>query len=78
MITRQLSKFHKNPVQHDRTKHVEVDRHFIKHNLEKNIISFPHVKSENQLADMLTKAVSTPRFEQSIVKLNMVDPYLPT
>ncbi|RVW68323.1 Retrovirus-related Pol polyprotein from transposon TNT 1-94 [Vitis vinifera] len=33
-----------NRVQHDRTKHVEVDRHFIKYNLETNTIRFPFVK----------------------------------
>lgn len=35
-----------NPVQHDRTKHVEVNRHFIKEKLEAGIIQFPFVKSE--------------------------------
>ena len=34
-----------NPVQHDRTKHVEVDRHFIKEKLEANLIEVPHVRS---------------------------------
>ena len=67
-----------NPVQHDRTKHIEIDRHFIKQNLEERIISFPFVRSEEQLADMLTKGVSTKCFEESIVKLGMVDIYLPT
>lgn len=47
-----------NPVQHDRTKHVEVDRHFIKEKLESCIIKFPFVNSENQLADIPTKTVS--------------------
>ncbi|BBH02590.1 HXXXD-type acyl-transferase family protein [Prunus dulcis] len=46
-----------NPVQHDRTKHVEVDRHFIKEKIEKKIIRLLFVKSEDQLADILTKAV---------------------
>ena len=36
-----------NPVQHDRTKHVEVDRHFIKEKLEDEIIRLPHVRSED-------------------------------
>ena len=48
-----------NSVQHDRTKHVEVDRHFIKEKLTNGIISVPFVKSEDQLADILTKAVSS-------------------
>ena len=34
-----------NPIQHDRTKHVEVDRHFIKEKLDGNIIQFACVKS---------------------------------
>ncbi|KAK3005339.1 hypothetical protein RJ639_015952 [Escallonia herrerae] len=54
-----------NPVQHDRTKHVEVDRHFIKEKLEAKIIRFPFVKSEEQLADILTKAVSSKVFHNS-------------
>ena len=48
--------FH-NPIQHDRTKHVEVDRHFIRHNLKEKIIWFSFVKSKDQLAYILTKAV---------------------
>ncbi|WMV50485.1 hypothetical protein MTR67_043870 [Solanum verrucosum] len=36
-----------NPVQHDRTKHVEIDRYFIREKLDQNIIHFPFVKSES-------------------------------
>lgn len=31
-----------NPVQHDKTKHVEVDQDFIKDHLEKKTINLPH------------------------------------
>lgn len=67
-----------NPVQHDRTKHVEVDRHFIKEKLNQKIIQFPFVKSEDQLADVLTKAVSRKVFQNVISKLSMLDIYAPT
>jgi hypothetical protein len=67
-----------NPVQHDRTKHVEVDRHFIKEKLEAGIIIFPFVKSEDQLADILTKAVASNVFDVSLDKLGMCDIHAPT
>ncbi|KAF6161704.1 hypothetical protein GIB67_029148 [Kingdonia uniflora] len=46
-----------NPIQHDRMKHVEVDRFFIRENIDKGCIYFPFVKSEYQLAYILTKGV---------------------
>ena len=67
-----------DPVQHDRTKHVEVDRHFIKENLEAKIIRFPFVKSKYQLADILTKAVSSKEFHNSLNKLCIRDLYAST
>lgn len=67
-----------NPVQHDRTKHVEVDRHFIKQKLEAKIVQFPFVRSYNQLADVLTKAVSSKTFYSSLDKLGIGDIYAPT
>lgn len=39
-----------NPVQHDRTKHVEIDRFFIKEKLDERIIKITHVSSANQVA----------------------------
>jgi hypothetical protein len=67
-----------NPVQHDRTKHVEIDRHFIKEKLEAGIISFPFVRSEFQLADVLTKGVASRVFNESLFKLGMCDIHAPT
>ncbi|KAL6272712.1 hypothetical protein ACE6H2_023404 [Prunus campanulata] len=66
-----------NPVQHDRTKHVEVNRHFIKEKIEKKIIRLPFVKSEDQLADILTKAVCSRVFYDSLTKLGIGDVYAP-
>lgn len=67
-----------NPVQHDRTKHVEVDRHFIKEKLDEGLVAIPFVRSEEQLADVLTHAVSEKVFWDSLDKLGIGDIYAPT
>ena len=67
-----------NPVQHDRTKHVEVDRHFMKEKLTDAIISVPFVKSEDRLVDILTKTVSSRVLYSTLVKLGIRDIYAPT
>nr|GEY53796.1 putative ribonuclease H-like domain-containing protein [Tanacetum cinerariifolium] len=59
-----------NPVQHDRTKHIQVDRHCIKEKLEAGIIELQFVKSSDQLVDILTKVVGTDIFHKCLSKLN--------
>ncbi|RDX68273.1 Copia protein, partial [Mucuna pruriens] len=41
-----------NSIQHDHTKHVELDHHFIKQKLETNLVQFPFIKFEDQLANL--------------------------
>ena len=47
-----------NPIQHDRTKHVEIDRHFIKERLDIESIYISYIPSSQQVADVLTRGVS--------------------
>ncbi|KAI5336217.1 hypothetical protein L3X38_015484 [Prunus dulcis] len=67
-----------NPVQHDRTEHVEMDRHFIKEKFEKKIIRLPFVRLEDQLTDILIKAVCRRVFHDLLTKLDIGDVYAPT
>ncbi|KAK2965725.1 hypothetical protein RJ640_025451, partial [Escallonia rubra] len=52
-----------NPVQHDKTKHVEVDRHFIKEKLESRLICTPYISTEGQLADILSEGLANKEFQ---------------
>ncbi|CAL8138375.1 unnamed protein product [Prunus armeniaca] len=47
----------KNPVQHSRTKHIDIRHHFIRDLVEDKILTLEFVPSEKQLADILTKAL---------------------
>lgn len=66
-----------NPEQHDRTKDVEVDRHFIKEELDSGLICAPYVPTSGQLANILTKGLSNPTFRNMLEKLGMIDIYQP-
>lgn len=65
----------KNPVHHDRTKHVEIDRHFIKENIENGTISLQYTPTSQQTADILTKAVPRKTFENLTSKLGLLNIY---
>ena len=64
-----------NPVHHDRTKHVEVDRHFIKEKIDKGAVCMTYVPTTEQVANMLTKSLSRPLFGKLINKLGMYNLY---
>ena len=67
-----------NPIQHDRTKHIEFDRHFIKENLEEGVVCLSYVPSEHQLVDILTKGLNNSMFHDLVFKLGMEDIYSST
>ena len=50
-----------NPMFHERTKHIEIDCHFVREKLLSKEISTEFVNSNDQLADIWTKFVRGPR-----------------
>ena len=52
----------KNPVHHDRSKHIDTRFHYIRECIDENRIVLGHVSTEEQLADILTKALGRVRF----------------
>jgi len=67
-----------NPVQHDRTKHVEIVRYFIKEKLDNGLIATEYIPSRLQLTDMFTKGLPTKHFKDLPCKLGMIDIHSPT
>nr|GEY50413.1 hypothetical protein [Tanacetum cinerariifolium] len=60
-----------NPVQHSRTKHIDVRYHFIKEHVEMCTIDLYFVKTDYQLADLFTKALPIDRFNYLVHRLDM-------
>jgi hypothetical protein len=66
-----------NPIFHKRTKHIEVDCHFIREKIISGIIKTSFIRSNDQLADMLTKSLRGPRIAYICNKLDASDIYAP-
>ena len=54
----------KDPVQHERTKHINVKFHAIREVEKNGEVNLVHCCSENQIANILTKALSKAKFEE--------------
>ncbi|GJS84891.1 retrovirus-related pol polyprotein from transposon TNT 1-94 [Tanacetum coccineum] len=60
-----------NPVQHSKTKHIDIQYHFIKEHVEKGTVKLYFVGTEYQLADLFTKALPKERFEYLVHRIGM-------
>ncbi|GJR30660.1 putative ribonuclease H-like domain-containing protein [Tanacetum coccineum] len=63
----------KNPVFHSKTKHIEIRHHFIRDAYDKKLIQVLKIHTDDNVADLLTKAFDVSRFNFLIVNIGMVN-----
>jgi hypothetical protein len=62
-----------NPVEHSRTKHIDIQHHFLRDHQQKGDIEVFHISTENQLADIFTKPLDEKTFCRLRSELNVLD-----
>ena len=66
-------KLSKNPVFHDRSKHIEMKYHFIKDLVQRGTLKLQYIRTDEQIANILTKPLTSTKFMYFHDKLGMVE-----
>jgi hypothetical protein len=62
-----------NPVEHSRTKHIDIRYHFLRDHQQKGDIKIAYVNTQNQLTDIFTKPLDEKAFSKIRNELNIFD-----
>jgi hypothetical protein len=62
-----------NPIQHKRTKHIDMRQHFLRDHVGKGDIVMECVRTDNQLEDIFTKPYDETHFCKLRSELNVID-----
>lgn len=63
-----------NPIFHARTKHIEVDYHFVRQKVLNQDVMIKYISTVDPLVDLFTKSLPSPRFLSLLTKLKGVPP----
>jgi hypothetical protein len=63
----------KNPVLSGRSKHIEVKYHLVRESAEQGKIQVKQVSTDDQLGDILTKALGRVKFQEMRARIGMID-----
>ncbi|GJW08938.1 hypothetical protein Tco_1571361 [Tanacetum coccineum] len=63
----------KNPMFHSKTKHIEIRHHFIRDSNEKKLIQMIKIHTDQNVADLLSKAFDVGRFQYLIASIGMLN-----
>jgi hypothetical protein len=62
-----------NPIEHSRTKHIDIWHHFLRDHQQRGDIDIYHISTENQLANIFTMPLDEKRFCSLCSELNVLD-----
>ena len=62
-----------NPVQHSKTKHIDIKYHFIREHVMEGTVELHFVPSEKQIIDIFTKALDESTFTRLVSELGMLN-----
>lgn len=66
-----------NPIYHERTKHIEIDCHFVRERIQQGLINTNYITTTDQPADILTKGLTKVQHEYLKSKLGVINIFSP-